>query len=98
MLEHADASEMCISEMAVILMSVGVTTANFKVAELFCGNRFCDSAFDIGFERGIVADYATAWMNGNVGQQTLYATGAASLVGRKTTVCGNESCSGSGGG
>ena len=44
MLEHADASEMCISEMTMILMSLGVTTANFKVAELICRNRFGDSA------------------------------------------------------
>ena len=71
MLEHADALEMCISEMTVILMSLGVTTANFKVAELFCRNGFGESAVDIGFERGIVA---TGWMNGNVGQQRLYAT------------------------
>ena len=28
----------------------------------------------MGFERGIVADYATGWMNGNVGQQRLHAT------------------------
>ena len=35
MLEHADASEMFISEMTLILMSLGVTTANSKVAELF---------------------------------------------------------------
>ena len=74
MLEHADASEMCISEMTVILMSLGVTAANFKVAELFCRNRFGDSAVDVGFERGIVAGYATGWMNDNVGQQRLYAT------------------------
>ena len=66
MLEHADASEMCISAMTVILMSLGVTTANFKVAELFCRNRFGDSAVDIGFEHGIVADYAAGWMNDNV--------------------------------
>ena len=74
MLEHADATEMCISEMTVILVSLGVTTANFKVADLFCRNRFGDSAVGMGFERGIVADYATGWMNDNVGQQRLYAT------------------------
>ena len=60
--------------MTVILMSLGVTTANFKVAELFCRNRFGDSAVDISFERGIVADCATGWMNDNVGHQRLYAT------------------------
>ena len=48
--EYADVSKMCISEMTVILMSLGVTTANFKVAELFCRNRFGDSAVHRGFE------------------------------------------------
>ena len=57
MLEHADASEMCIREMTVIFMSLGVTTANFKVA-----TDLVIQPFDIGFERGIVADYAS-WMN-----------------------------------
>ena len=28
----------------------------------------------MGFERGLVADYPTGWMNDNVGQQRLYAT------------------------
>ena len=28
----------------------------------------------MGFERGIVADYATGWMNDSVGQQRLHAT------------------------
>ena len=37
-LTPADESQMGISEMAVILMSPGVTTANFNVAELFCRN------------------------------------------------------------
>ena len=60
--------------MTVILMSLGVTTANFKVAELFCRNRFGDSAVDIGFERGIVTDYATGWMNDNVNQERFFAT------------------------
>ena len=32
------------------------------------------SAVDIGFERGIVADYATDWMNDNVRQERLHAT------------------------
>ena len=52
---------MGISEMAVILMSLGVAPANFKVAELFCRNRFGDSAVDMGFERGFVVDCATGW-------------------------------------
>ena len=73
-LECTDGSEMCISKMTVILMSLGVTTANSKVAELFCRNRFGDSAVGIGFERGIAADYATDGMNDNVGQQRLPAT------------------------
>ena len=40
-----------ISEMAVILMSLGVAPANFKVAE--------------GFERGLVVDCATGWNMSN---------------------------------
>ena len=51
-----------------------MTAANFKVAEFSCRNRFGDSAVDIGFERGIVADNATGWMNDIVCQQRLYAT------------------------
>ena len=47
----ADESQMGISEMAVILMSLGVAPANFNVAELFCRKRFGDSAVDMGFER-----------------------------------------------
>ena len=43
-LECTDGSEMCISEMTVILMSLGLATANSKVADLFCRNRFGDSA------------------------------------------------------
>ena len=53
-------SQMGISEMAVILMSLGVVVpANFKVAELFCRKRFGESAVDMGFERGLVVDCAT---------------------------------------
>ena len=55
-------------------MSKMVASASERVAELFCRNRFGDSAVDIGYERGIVADCATGWMNGNVGQQRLHAT------------------------
>ena len=44
--------------MAVILK--GVVPANFKVAEVFCRNRF-ESAVDMGFERGHVVDCATSW-------------------------------------
>ena len=47
--------------MAVIFMSLGVAPANFKVAELFCRNRFGESAIDLGFERGLVVDCATRW-------------------------------------
>ena len=42
--------------MAVTLMSLGVAPANFKVAELFCRNRFGESAVDMGFERGLVEE------------------------------------------
>ena len=60
-LTPADESQMGISEMAVILMSLGVAPANFKVAELFCRNRCGESAVDVGFERGLVVDCATGW-------------------------------------
>ena len=73
MLEHADASEMCISEMAVIFKSLDVVSASERVAESV-SVRFGDSAVDIGFKRGIAADYATTWMDGNVVQQRWYAT------------------------
>ena len=52
---------MGISEMAVILMSLGVAPSNFKVAELFSRNRFSESAVDMGFERGLAVDCATGW-------------------------------------
>ena len=42
-------------------MSLGVALVNFKVAELFCSNRFGDAAVDMGFEHGFVVDYATGW-------------------------------------
>ena len=60
-LTPADESQMGISEMAVIFMSPGVAPANFKVAELFCRNRFGESAVDMVFERGLVVDCATGW-------------------------------------
>ena len=53
---------------------VAGASASERVAELFCKNRFGDSAVGRGFERGIAADCATGWMNGNVGQQSLDAT------------------------
>ena len=43
-----------ISEMAVILMSLSLAPANFKVAEVVCRNRFGDAAVSMGFERGLV--------------------------------------------
>ena len=52
---------MGISEMAMIFMSLGVAPANFKVAELFCRNRFGDADVSMGFERGIAVDCATGW-------------------------------------
>ena len=59
-LAPADES-MGIGEMAVIHMSLGVAPANFKVAELFCRNRFGEAAVSMGFERGLVVDHATGW-------------------------------------
>ena len=64
---------MSISKMTVILKSLDVASASQRVAESV-SVRFGDSAVGIGFERGIVADCATGWMNGNVGQQRLHAT------------------------
>ena len=61
-LTPADASQMIIREMAVMLMSLGVALANFNVAELFCRNRLGDGAIDVGFERGFVVDSATGWI------------------------------------
>ena len=71
MLEYADVSEMCINEMTVILKSLHVASASERVAESV-SVRIGDSVVDIGFERGIVADYATGWIN-EVGQQRLHA-------------------------
>ena len=86
MLEYGDVSKMCINEMTVIFKLLDLVSANERVAESV-SVRFGDSAVDIGFERGIVADYATGWMNGNV---EVVCDGAASLVGRRTTVCGPD--------
>ena len=60
-LTPADESPMGISEMAVILMSLGVAPANFTVAGLFCRNRFGESPVDMGFGRALVVDCATGW-------------------------------------
>ena len=48
-------------EIATILMSLGVALVNFKVAELFCRSRFGDAVVDMGFEHGLVMNYATVW-------------------------------------
>ena len=47
-----------ISEMAVILISVGVAPANLEVAELFCRNRFGEAAVSVVVVLGLVVDYA----------------------------------------
>ena len=91
MLEYADVAKMCINEMTVIFKSLDLVSASERVAESV-SVRFGDSAVDIGFERGIVADYATVWMNGNVGQQRLHATEQrVSSAGKRPSV--NQSCS-----
>ena len=54
-LTPADESQMGISEMAVILLSLGVAPANFKVAELFCRKRFGESAVDMGFDSSVAS-------------------------------------------
>ena len=92
MLEYADVSKMCINVMTVIFKSLDLVSARERVAESV-SVRFGGSAADKGFQRGIVADYATGWMNDSVGQQRLYATEQrVSSAG-----CGNKSCSGPGG-
>ena len=48
-------------ELATLLMSLGVARVNFKVAELFCSNRFGDAAVDVGFGHGLEVDCATGW-------------------------------------
>ena len=60
-LTPADTPQMGISEMAVILTSLGMAPVNFQVAELFCRNRFGDAAVDAGFELGIIVYCATGW-------------------------------------
>ena len=62
--EYADVS---------IFKSLDSVSASERVAESV-SVKFGDSAVDTGFERGIVAECATGWMNGNVGQQRLHAT------------------------
>ena len=59
--------------MSVILKSLGVASANGKVAELFSRNRFGGAAVDMGFERGLRVDHVTGWTNDTVGQQRLHA-------------------------
>ena len=73
MIERAEGSETCISEVSVILKSLGVASANGAVAEVFCRNRLGGAAVDMGFERGRVVDHVTSWMNDNVGQQRFHA-------------------------
>ena len=63
-LTPADES-MGIREMAVILLSLGMAPANFKVAESFCRNGFGEAAVSMGFEHGLVLDYATGWNMSN---------------------------------
>ena len=50
---------MSISEMTVILMSLGVASASVEVAELFGRNRFGGAAVDMGFGRGLVVAHVT---------------------------------------
>ena len=73
MLEHADGSEMCINEMVVIAMLLGVAPANGKVAEMFCRKSFGGTPVDMGFERGHVVDHVSGWVNNDVGQPKLRA-------------------------
>ena len=63
-LTPADES-MGICEMVVILLSLGMAPANFKMAESFCRNRFGEAAVSLGFEHGLVLDCATGWNMSN---------------------------------
>ena len=74
MLEHTDGSEMCISEMAVILTSVGVTPLISKVAEMFQ-----KISFDTGIERGLVQYHVTGW--DTVDEEQMDEEKPASLIG-----------------
>ena len=58
-------------------MSLGVAPANFKVAELFCRNRFGESAVDMGFERGLVVDCATGWSVSDGSRWRRFSNGSA---------------------
>ena len=70
----------------MILKALDLVSASEMVAEPV-SVRFGDSAVDMGVERGIVANYATGWMNGNVGQQRLSATEQrVSLAGEQPSV------------
>ena len=42
-------------------MSLCVVLVNFKVAELFCRNRFGDAAVNMGVGRGFLVDCVTGW-------------------------------------
>ena len=59
MLEHADGSEMRISEMAVILMLLAAAPANGKVPNCSAETDFAVQLVDLGFERGLVVDHVT---------------------------------------
>ena len=48
-------------EVVAILMSLDLVLMNFKVAEVFCKNRFGDAAVDRGLECGLGVDCATCW-------------------------------------
>ena len=87
MWKHTDKPEMCISEITVVLESSGVASANVKMAEFFCRNRFGGAAVNAGFERGFVVNQVTGWMIDNVGQQRLRAAvHRVSPAGQETSV------------
>ena len=74
--EFADVSKMYIDEMTVIFKSLDLVSASERVAESV-SVRFGDSSVDIGYERGIVADYATKQRVLSAGEQPSVVTRVA---------------------
>ena len=69
-------------DMATILMSLGVAPVNFKMAELFCRNRFGHAAAAMGFER---TRGGVCYRLGHGGRGT-DVRGGATCHGRRTRV------------
>ena len=83
-MEHTDGSEMCISVMTVILMSLGAASASGEVAELFCRSRFAGRAVDVVIERGLVVGASDRLDDRQRGPAEVARGGAASAAGRRS--------------